>query len=54
MSIAIRLQVSNQMLASLYERLNRAYAMGQLRLVKRIHALLYILDGKDVAEVQCY
>ena len=51
MSIAIRLQVSNQMLASLYERLNRAYAMGQLRLVKRIHALLYILDGKDVAEV---
>ena len=25
--------------------------MGQLRLVKRIHALLYIIEGKDVAEV---
>lgn len=49
--IAIRIQVSNPILASMYEHLNRAYAMGQLRLVKRIHALLYIIDGKDVAEV---
>jgi len=51
MSIAFRIQVSNQTLASLYERLYRAYDTGQLRLVKRIHALLYIIDGKDVAEV---
>jgi transposase len=51
MSIAIRLQVSNSILASLYDHLQRAYAMGQLRLVKRIHALLYIIEGKDVAEV---
>jgi len=50
-SIAIRLQVSNQILTSLYERLQKAYAMGQLRLVKRIHALLYIIDGKDIDEV---
>jgi transposase len=28
--------------------LRQAYANGQLRLVKRIHALLYILDGKAV------
>jgi len=51
MSIAIRLQVSNQILSSLYERLQWAYGMGQLRLVKRIHALLYIIDGKGVDEV---
>jgi len=51
MSIAIRLQVSNQILASLYERLHKAYAMGQLRLVKRIHALLYIIENKEVADV---
>ncbi len=51
MSIAIRLKLSHHMLTSLYERLQKAYAMGQLRLIKRIHALLYIVDGKDVAEV---
>ena len=51
MSIAIRFQVSNQILTKLHERLQQAYAMGQLRLVKRIHALLYIIDGKDVADV---
>jgi transposase len=51
MSIAIRLQVSNSLLTKLYEHLQRAYAMGQLRLVKRIHALLYLIGGKDVAEV---
>jgi len=51
MSIAIRIQVSNQIITKLYEHLDRAYTMGQLRLVKRIHALLYIIDGKDVTEV---
>lgn len=51
MTIAFRIQVSNSILASLYERLHKAYVTGQLRLVKRIHALLYIIDGKDVAEV---
>jgi transposase len=51
MSIAIRLQVSNSILTGLYEHLQRAYVMGHLRLVKRIHALLCIIDGKDVAEV---
>ena len=51
MSIAIRIQVSNQILTSLYERLHKAYGMGQLRLVKRIHALLYIIHGREVAEV---
>jgi hypothetical protein len=48
MSIAIRFQVSNQILAGLYERLHKAYAMEQLRLVKHIHALLYIIKNRDV------
>lgn len=51
MFIAIRIQVNNQILKSLYERLQQAYIMGQLRLVKRIHAILYVLDGKDASEV---
>lgn len=51
MSMTVRLQVSNRVLNSLYEYLQKAYVMGQLRLVKRIHALLYIIEGKDVAEV---
>jgi transposase len=36
---------------ALFERLRQAYAIGQLRLIKRIHALLYIIEGKSVAEV---
>jgi len=51
MFIAIRIQVNNQILKSLYERLQQAYALGQLRLVKRIHVLLYVIDGKDASEV---
>lgn len=51
MFTAIRIQVSKQILKSLYERLGQAYSMGQLRLVKRIHAILSIVDGKDVSEV---
>jgi predicted transcriptional regulator YheO len=49
--LAFRLQVRHEILTGLYEHLQKAYAMGCLRLVKRIHALLYILAGKDVAEV---
>lgn len=51
MFMAIRIQVNHQILKSLYERLQQAYALGQLRLVKRIHAILSIVDGKDVSEV---
>jgi transposase len=36
---------------ALLKRLQQAYAQGELRLIKRIHALLYILDGKSVSEV---
>ena len=47
----IRIRASNQTLGVLQERLQQGYKMGQLRLVKRIHALLYIIDGKPVTEV---
>ncbi len=47
----IRLSLGKDMLNALLERLHRAYAIGQLRLIKRIHALLYVIEGKSVAEV---
>ena len=49
MHYRIRLtNISNQ---SLVEHLARAYRMADLRLVKRIHALLYVVDGYSFAEV---
>lgn len=36
---------------ALLEKLRQAYKQGQLRLIKRIHALLAILEGKSVSEV---
>lgn len=47
----LRLRFSNETLLALYQRLHQAYAKGQLRLIKRIHALLHLNDGKTVAEV---
>jgi transposase len=47
----IRISLSSQCIEQLIERLHRAYTMGQLRLVKRIHALLYIREGKPVDDV---
>ena len=38
-------------MTALLERLRQAYAQGRLRMIKRIHAILYILDGKSVTEV---
>ena len=35
----------------LYRRLHQAYASGALRLVKRIHALLAMAEGRTVCEV---
>lgn len=49
MRIRISLKLSDQ--EKLIERLRQAYTNGHLRLVKRIHALLYILDGRPVDEV---
>jgi transposase len=47
----LKLRFSNATLLALYRRLRQAYARGQLRLIKRIHALLYLADGKRVAQV---
>lgn len=47
----IRIRLTNSSRKSLGERLQQAYARGHLRLVKRIHALLCIMEGESVAEV---
>ncbi len=47
----IRIHLKSSYYKQLIERLHHAYANGQVRLVKRIHALLYIVDGKTVEEV---
>jgi transposase len=47
----IRIRLSRELRQSLIERLQRAYGAGQLRLIKRIHAVLYMVDGKSVADV---
>jgi len=46
----MRISLKSSDCEKLVERLRQAYANGQLRLVKRIHALLYILDGKPIDE----
>lgn len=47
----IRIRLSSSFRQSLVEQLQQAYAGGHLRLVKRIHALHYVVDGKSEAEV---
>ena len=47
----IRISLRKGELDALFERLRQAYARGELRLIKRIHALLSITDGKTVSEV---
>lgn len=47
----IRLRLRKGELEALLKRLQQAYARGELRLIKRSHALLYIIEGKTVAEV---
>jgi len=46
-----RIRLTNQSRQSLIEQLQHAYRVANLRLVKRIHALLYIVEGHSVAEV---
>jgi transposase len=47
----IRISLRRQEQNRLREILHRAYRNGQLRLVKRIHAIMYILQGMSVNEV---
>jgi transposase len=45
------MRISRPIQDALWKRLRQAYAQGQLRLIRRIHVILYILEGKRVAEV---
>src|SRR3989304_2000971 len=47
----IRLSLKPKQLEKLLERLHQAYAGGQLRLVKRIHTILYATEGKSAADI---
>jgi transposase len=47
----IRISLKSSRYEKLIERLREAYASGQVRLVRRIHALVYTIDGKTVDEV---
>ena len=49
MEIRIRLTRSSRQ--SITERLQRAYRSGELRVIKRIHALLGVIDGQSPTEV---
>ena len=47
----IRLTLSNTLREQLLLQLHQAYRRGHLRLLKRIHAFLYVSEGKPVSEV---
>ena len=47
----IKIRFSRGLRQAVVERLQRAYEYGQVRLVRRIHALLSIIEGKSVDEV---
>ena len=46
-----RIRLNQGLRQAVVERLQRAYESGQVRLVRRIHALLSIIEGKSVDEV---
>ena len=47
----IRIRLSQGLRQAVVEQLQGAYARGQVRLVRRIHALMSIIEGKSVDEV---
>ena len=47
----LKIRISNGTRQQLYTRLQQAYSQGSLRLIRRIHALLYIDDGQSVTAV---
>lgn len=47
----IRIRLCTDLRQAVIERLQRAYQSGQVRLVRRIHALLFIIEGKSVDEM---
>lgn len=49
--MSIRISLNRHLRQEVIERLHRAYECGQVRLVRRIHALMYVVEGKAVDEV---
>ncbi len=47
----IRIRLGTGIRQEIDERLQQAYAKGQVRLVRRIHAILLVVEGKPVKEV---
>ena len=47
----VRIRLGQGLRQAVVERLQGAYACGQVRLVRRIHALMSIIEGKSVDEV---
>lgn len=47
----IRIRLSNPLRQEVIERLQQAYRRGQTRVVRRIHALLAVTEGKAIDEV---
>ena len=47
----IRLSLNNSTRQAVLQRLHQAYLGGDIRLIRRIHALLYLADGQVVSEV---
>ena len=50
----IRIRLTDSSRQAVEARLHSAYQHGQLRLVRRIHALLAIVAGESVTEVASY
>jgi transposase len=46
-----RLTLTAKLRMAVYQRLQPAYDRGQIRLIKRIHALLAVVDGKSLSAV---
>ncbi len=49
--MSFKIHLSLNLRQALAERLRQAYAMGHLRLIKRIHALLHLAAGQSIAAV---
>ena len=46
-----RIHLTGIVRKALMDRLREAYRTGQVRLIRRVHALLYLADGQSVAQV---
>ncbi len=46
-----RLKPRRQLMKQMIERLQEAYARGQIRVVRRLHALFYVCEGKLISEI---